>query len=140
MDFNQFAECNRRRCEAPNGYNTPLRSKTFSEWFKAMVGELGEAANISTKLDRIKAGTLAGIEPGVTEETLRVALAKELADVYGYLDLLVQSEGLNMEGIIAEKFAAKSEQIGYKPSCRWCGLAVRPLETVCPLCVHKGKN
>ena len=106
----KFSERNLRRCEAPNGFNHKLDSWTLSDWMTATLGELGEAANIVTKLNRVRDGI-----PGNTEnkEELKEKLKEELADVYIYLDLMVQAVGLDLDVIVEEKFNRTSAKIGY---------------------------
>jgi NTP pyrophosphatase (non-canonical NTP hydrolase) len=76
----------------------------------ATCGELGEAANIIKKLNRVRDGI-----PGNTEDSdqLRDQLAEELADVAIYLDLLTQAAGFDLETIREAKFAKTSAKIGY---------------------------
>lgn len=106
----QFSERNRKRCEAPTGFNHKLNSWTGSDWMVAVVGELGEAANVLKKLNRVRDGVPGNKE---TEYQLRSKFAAELADAYIYLDLLCQSEGIDLEGSVERVFAAKSHEIGY---------------------------
>lgn len=110
MTFAEFSSRNRRRCEAKDGFNHPLSGWSTSDWFVAVMGEIGEAANIAKKLNRVRDGI-----PGNTEHVadLRIKLRKELGDVYVYLDLLAQSCGINIEEAAIEVFDAKSRQIGY---------------------------
>jgi NTP pyrophosphatase (non-canonical NTP hydrolase) len=105
-----FSERNLRRCQAKNGFNHPLHSWTLSDWMTATMGELGEAANIVKKLNRVRDGI-----PGNTETVhqLRSNLADELADTLIYLDLLAQAAGFNLEAIRDRKFEKTSEKIGY---------------------------
>lgn len=110
MDMYEFSERNRTRCEAPHGFNHPLGFWTASDWTVAVMGELGEAANIIKKLNRVRDGI-----PGNKEmpDELRAALEDELADAYTYLDLLAQSQGIDLPRAIVRKFEAKSAEIGY---------------------------
>lgn len=105
-----FSERNKERCEASNGFNHKLESWSLSDWMTATAGELGEAANIIKKLNRVRDGI-----PGNTEtpEQLRDMLAGELADVAIYLDLLAQAAGFDLEEIRDAKFAKTSRKIGY---------------------------
>lgn len=109
MDFETFALANRCRCEAENGFNHPLNGWNTAEWFLALTGELGEAANVAKKLNRIRDG----IRNKETEEELRTKLRKELGDVFCYLDLLAQSLGFYIGDAAREVFDAKSKEIGY---------------------------
>ena len=110
MDTRKFSIANRERCEAPNGFNHNIYSWSASDWFVAVVGELGEAANVLKKLNRVRDGI-----PGNKEspDELRLKLRKELADTYIYLDLICQSFGLDIGEIVIEKFNEKSVEIGY---------------------------
>ena len=110
MTFEQFSEANRKRCESAQGFNHPLGSWSTSDWLTATVGELGEAANVIKKLNRVRDGV-----PGnkQTPDQLRDMLRKELGDVFVYLDLLSQSLGFNIADAATEVFNAKSAEIGY---------------------------
>lgn len=56
MNLKQFSQANRQRCESPQGFNHKLGSWSVSDWFTATMGELGEAANVAKKLNRIRDG------------------------------------------------------------------------------------
>jgi NTP pyrophosphatase (non-canonical NTP hydrolase) len=109
MDITEFSRVNRLRCESPQGFNHALRSWSMSDWFTAVMGELGEAANIAKKLNRVRDGI-----PGNTEtpDQLRAKLARELADTFIYLDLLAQAGGVDLPVVVVEVFNAKSDAIG----------------------------
>jgi len=110
MDIHDFSVLNRRRCEAPKGFNHPISGWTLSDWMTATAGELGEAANVIKKLNRVRDGI-----PGndKTEEELRAQLADEIADTYTYLDLLAQAAGISLQEAVISKFRRVSEKIGY---------------------------
>lgn len=110
MDKLTFSERNRIRCESPHGFNHPLNAWSLSDWVTAVVGELGEAANIVKKLNRVRDGI-----PGNTEtlDELRAKLADELADTFIYLDLLFQAAGINRDEAVERKFKKTSDKIGY---------------------------
>ena len=112
MTFDEFSDMNRRRCEAPDGFGHALGSWSLSDWFTALVGELGEAANVAKKLNRVRDGVRGNKE---TEGELKDKLKGELADTFIYLDLLCQSQGFRIGDVVKGTFDAKSEQIGYKP-------------------------
>lgn len=112
MTIKEFSEINRTRSEAPQGFNHPLESWSTSDWFTAVMGELGEAANVAKKLNRVRDGIPGNKE---TKEELLEKLGGELADTYIYLDLLIQSLGLEVETCVVTTFNKKSEQIGYLP-------------------------
>jgi NTP pyrophosphatase (non-canonical NTP hydrolase) len=110
MTFGQFSDANRKRCESPQGFNHQLSGWSTSDWMTALVGEVGEAANVVKKLNRYRDGV-----PGnkVDEHVLRDQLRRELGDVFVYLDLMAQSLGFNIADAATEVFNAKSADIGY---------------------------
>lgn len=110
MNLQEFSRINRERCESPEGFNHALNSWSTSDWFTATMGELGEAANVAKKLNRVRDGITGNDE---TPEELRVKLGRELADTFIYLDLLAQSVGIDISEAVAETFDAKSEKLGY---------------------------
>lgn len=115
MQFSVFSATNKVRCESPRGFNHSLESWSLSDWLTATMGELGEAANIAKKLNRVRDGI-----PGNTEseeEELRIAFRKEIADVFIYLDLLAQSQGFSIEEVVREKFNATSDKLACPIKC-----------------------
>lgn len=115
MSFADFSAENRRRCEHPKGFNHRLDSWSLSDWFTAVVGELGEAANVAKKLNRVRDGIPGNDE---TPDELRAKLSAELADAFIYLDLLAQSQGIDLSAAVRETFDRKSEKIGYAAALR----------------------
>lgn len=112
MNIRQFSDANRHRCEDESGFGHSLDSWSLTDWFTAAMGELGEAANIAKKLNRVRDGI-----PGngdLTEADLRQHLVDEVADTYIYLDLLAQSAGIDLEDAVISKFNRTSAKIGYK--------------------------
>jgi len=107
----EFSHRNRRRCQAKDGFNHQLDSWSLSDWLTATAGELGEAANIIKKLNRVRDGIPGNSE---TPEQLKEKLADEIADVAIYLDLLAQAAGFDLETIRDAKFEKTSRKIGYK--------------------------
>lgn len=106
----RFSERNRRRCESAKGFHHALNSWSLSDWMTATAGELGEAANVIKKLNRVRDGIPGNAE---TPEQLREQLAEELADVAIYLDLMAQAAGFDLETIREAKFRKTSRKIGY---------------------------
>lgn len=108
MHFTEFSNINRRRCESGDGFNHALNSWSLSDWITATVGELGEAANVAKKLNRIRDGI-----PGnkQTEPELREMLRREIADAFIYLDLLAQSQDICLEEAVRDTFNAKSLEL-----------------------------
>ncbi len=73
-----------------------------AQWLQAVVGELGEYANLRKKFER---GDIDA------EEFLREA-ADELADVTIYLDLLAMQLGIDLGGAVIGKFNRVSVRVG----------------------------
>jgi NTP pyrophosphatase (non-canonical NTP hydrolase) len=111
----EFSRRNLLRCESPRGFNHKLNSWSASDWMVALTGELGEAANILKKLNRVRDGI-----PGNrhTPDQLREDLALEMADVYTYMDLFCQAAGIDLRAAVEKKFADTSFRIGYEESQR----------------------
>lgn len=105
-----FALLNKRRCEAADGFNHAINEWSLSDWMTALTGELGEAANIIKKMNRHRDGVTNTGDPSMQE--LRVMLAKELADIDIYLDLMYQRVGIDRPAAIRSKFNETSEKIG----------------------------
>lgn len=110
MNFRDFSKANRLRCESPAGFNHALGSWSLSDWITATVGELGEAANVAKKLNRIRDGVRGNKE---SEAQLRDRFRQEIGDVGVYLDLLAQAAGFNLMDAMIEVFDRKSAEIGY---------------------------
>lgn len=110
MKFETFSQANRARCESPEGFKHPLHGWSLSDWMTATMGELGEAANVAKKLNRVRDGV-----PGNknTEAELRDMLRREIGDIFVYLDLMAQAAGFTVEEAAREVFNAKSKEIGY---------------------------
>jgi NTP pyrophosphatase (non-canonical NTP hydrolase) len=112
LTFVKFSQINRDRCESPLGFNHQLSAWSTSDWMTALVGEVGEAANVVKKLNRVRDGV-----PGnkLTPDELRSQLRRELGDVFVYLDLICQSLDFSIADAAMEVFDAKSAEIGYRP-------------------------
>lgn len=91
-----------------NAKGEPAHSKpdgsdwSISQWFKAAMGELGEAANVSKKVDR---GDL-------SMDEARSMIADELADVVVYLDILAYQCGVDLGRATTEKWNRTSAKVG----------------------------
>ncbi len=97
LDFNAFSRLNRERCESPRGFNHALTAWSSDDWMTAVIGEVGEAANLIKKLNRVRDGI-----PGngyVLADDLKFRLGRELADVFIYADLLMQRLDVGAEWI-----------------------------------------
>lgn len=106
-----FSKANLDRCQSPKGFNHPIHGWSMSDWMVAVMGELGEAANIVKKLNRVRDGV-----PGndIGETQLRANLKDEIADAYIYLDLFCTSAGIDLRDAVIAKFNKSSEKIGYE--------------------------
>jgi len=114
MDMKAFSATNRLRCEHPQGFRHALSSWSLSDWMTATMGELGEAANVAKKLNRVRDGI-----PGntVSEAELRAMLRDEIADTFIYLDLMAQSQGFSLADAVREKFDRTSAKLGCSIAC-----------------------
>ena len=110
VTFAGFSAANLARCEAANGFNHKLGSWSLSDWFTAVLGELGEASNIAKKLNRLRDGITGNTE---TEEELRIKLRAEVADTFIYLDLLAQAAGFSLGEAVVDTFDRKSAKLQY---------------------------
>ena len=77
-----------------------------ASWLQAVVGELGEYANLRKKVER----------GDVTMEEARPMLADELADVVIYLDILAAQLGVDLGEAVMSKWNRTSEKVG-APLC-----------------------
>lgn len=109
LSFQGFSAVNKMRCEHPTGFNHRINSWSLSDWLTATMGELGEAAYIAKKLNRVRDGVPGNKE---TEQELRAAFNKEVADTLIYLDLLAQSQGFSLDEAVREKFNETSKKMG----------------------------
>lgn len=105
----EFSHRNRMRCEHPQGFNHYLLDWTLSDWMTALMGELGEAANVVKKLNRCRDDIRGN---AVSEEDLKKYLEQELADTFIYLDLTAQRAGINLAEAVKSAFNAKSDMLG----------------------------
>jgi NTP pyrophosphatase (non-canonical NTP hydrolase) len=90
-------KCGRAGHSKPDGSDWPPAS-----WLQAVIGELGEYANLRKKVER----------GDITAEDARGKLAAELADVVIYLDLLAFQLGIELGPAVMETWNAKSKQLG----------------------------
>ncbi len=73
-----------------------------NDWATAVMGELGEAANVLKKVRR----------GDVTLDEVRSKLAKEFADVVTYLDILALNCGIDLGRATIDKFNEVSARVG----------------------------
>jgi NTP pyrophosphatase (non-canonical NTP hydrolase) len=81
-----------------------------ADWSNAMCGEAGEAANVVKKLRRQETGIQ---QPGPPPADLLAMLAKELADVVIYADLVAEHYGLDLSAAVTQKFNEVSDRYGF---------------------------
>lgn len=121
MNMRDFSAANLERCEDSDGFNHEIDSWSPSDWLTAVLGELGESANLIKKLNRVRDG-IPGNSAEETELVLRARLQDELADTYIYLDLLSQALGINLSEAVVDKFNKTSKKIGYSKKLTPFGL------------------
>ncbi len=98
LSFNTLRDANKHRLP----HYTTCVNWTPAQWLQAIVGELGEYANIRKKYER---GDI------ISEEFLPLA-GKELADVQIYLDILAYKLGINLGQATKDKFNEVSKRVG----------------------------
>lgn len=116
-----FRDKKGRRCHKDDGSDWSL-----SQWSNAVLGELGEAANLIKKIER----------GDFSLEEAREELGKEFADVLTYLDILAFRAGVDLSRATVAKFNEVSERVeapirlmnadwcfapGWVRTCRRCG-------------------
>ena len=119
----QFKNKQGEPCHPPDGSG----DWTPAQWLQAMIGELGEYANLQKKIER---GDFSYVEL----EKVRKDLAHELADVMIYFDLLCNCLDMDLGTAVVEKFNIVSERV--KSSIRLEGKAgqgVVAIDTAAPL-------
>ena len=109
LSFNVLREANRARLpQFKNARGEIAHSQAdgsdwaLSAWSNAVLGELGEAANIIKKIER----------GDFSLEEARPGLAKELSDAVTYLDILAARSGINLGQAIIDKFNEISRRVG----------------------------
>jgi NTP pyrophosphatase (non-canonical NTP hydrolase) len=91
-----FRDAKGRIVHAPDGSDW-----SDAEWLQAVTGELGELANLMKK---VKRGDL-------TKEEAQADLARELADVITYLDILAMRLQIDLGNAVAHKFNEVSRRV-----------------------------
>ncbi len=98
LTFEQLREANARRNQ--DAFPT-CRDWSATDWVLAITGEVGELANLVKKQKR----------DGMTVERQQ-EIAKELADVVLYADLLADHLGVDLGAVVALKFNEVSVRRG----------------------------
>jgi NTP pyrophosphatase (non-canonical NTP hydrolase) len=101
LTFNALRAANAERIGSSK-YRICEEKWTPAHWMQATMGELGELANLLKKVDR-------GDFPF---DQVKVEVAKELADVQTYLDILALKLGVDLGQATIDKFNEVSERIG----------------------------
>jgi NTP pyrophosphatase (non-canonical NTP hydrolase) len=101
---------NLERCQAKEGFDHAINSWSTNDWIIAVMGELGEAANIQKKINRARDGVKGNTE---SEDILESRLIEELADTFIYLDLLFHSLHVDAMTCVMVKFEGTSRKIGF---------------------------
>lgn len=94
------------------------------EWCNAVLGELGELANILKKVQR----------GDVSIDDARPAIANELADVVTYLDILAYRCGVDLGKATIKKWNAVSERVDV-PLRIWSGHEWKVEAGYCSYCI-----
>lgn len=108
LSFKTLAEANLKRLPLfKNSKGLPAHSKpdgsdwSHAEWLQAVVGELGEYANIMKKVQR---GDL-------TMEEAMPSIEKEIADVQTYFSILALRLGIDLGQVTQDKFNEVSDKV-----------------------------
>lgn len=91
-----------RIMEPSNAFKKCEDTWTTAHWMQALVGEVGELANILKKVDR----------GDFTLESALESIGKEFGDIVAYLDILAFKVGINLGQVTADKYNEVSERIG----------------------------
>lgn len=109
MTFAILRDANRLRLPRfKNAKGQPAHSQpdgsdwALSTWCNAVLGELGELANMIKKIER----------GDVTLDMAREAAGKECADVACYLDILAFRLGVDLGQAVLDKFNEVSDRVG----------------------------
>lgn len=106
LTFREFRKANRERCL--KWHPAGIDSWSNSDWITAIVGELGELAGLIKMRNRERDG-LPGNKFSPSDEDI----AKEAADVFTYLDLLCERNGIDLGIAAAQKFNEVSRRVGF---------------------------
>ena len=107
LTFNTLREANIERLKEPK-YDKCQAEWSTAHWMQALVGEVGELANILKKIDRgdyLDAPLYKHVE-------IKRSIENELADIQCYLDLLALKLKVDLGESTIDKFNVISERIG----------------------------
>lgn len=108
LKFRELRAANWKRCES---VFHPVKDWSPTDWATAMAGECGEACNFVKKLRRLD-GADASLDSEAQRYALTEAIAKELADLVTYADLLAARLGIDLGAAVVDKFNEISERRG----------------------------
>lgn len=98
MDLRDFRKINVERCEKAF---FPLDNWSPAEWGVALAGEVGELCNFIKKANR------------GGDVDYKQAMARELADIVTYADLLAARLGVDLNDALIDKFNEVSDRRNY---------------------------
>jgi len=75
---------------------------TPAQWLQAIIGELGEYANLRKKIER----------GDFTLEDVKSKIADEIADVVIYIDILADKLGIDLGEAVMKKWNETSKRVG----------------------------
>lgn len=109
LTFNVLRDANIHRLPTfKNKHGLPAHSKpdgsdwSPAQWLQAVMGELGEYANLRKKYER----------GDFTEDEFKKEAGKELADIQIYLDILAYQLGIDLGKSTKDKFNEVSVRVG----------------------------
>lgn len=109
LTFNALRGANRARLpQFRNRHGQLAHSKpdgsdwSPAQWLQAVLGELGEYANLRKKYER----------GDVDDSAFKAGAAKELADVVTYIDILALQLGIDLGQATMDKFNEVSQRVG----------------------------
>jgi NTP pyrophosphatase (non-canonical NTP hydrolase) len=104
LSFNVLREANRRRAPMyrnAKGQFTDGKDWSHNDWMCALVGEVGELANILKKVHR----------GDFTFDEVFIDVRKELADIACYVDMLADACDVDLGEAVIDKFNEVSKRV-----------------------------
>lgn len=109
LTLEEILDVNVERCD--KWHEGGVQGWTPEKWVTAIVGELGEMANCTKKLFRIRDGMIGS---PLSVEELEQMEADEWADTMLYMILFAAARGIKPSAAIRRVFNRKSEQLGFE--------------------------
>ena len=91
-----------RNATTARHHNSESDGWTLNDWMTALVGEVGEAANIMKKVRR----------GDISLDEARPYLSEELGDIQTYLDILAYKLDIDLGEATRDKFNKVSQRVG----------------------------